>query len=223
MLRFSHLVSLLLREVSHTFQLYEDLVMRIWAAYWISYDHTKKWVSLEHKLNLTNQSEVWLRAVWAWSYPWCRSQRNNSLLAERLATEKLLSSENRGTTPRTPSPLGRSTSDPVWQRMKRNIPPCCLFYKLDLLYITYIRRSTVSKCTCIETRQRDTGCGIRLLSQCLRCDICNTAKTTVITESEHASRLYITLEMLLTRIDRVQSSETTPQHRWHKAIIQHFL
>lgn len=37
-----YLVSLFLRKVSHTLQLYEDLVMRIWAAYWISYKTTVK-------------------------------------------------------------------------------------------------------------------------------------------------------------------------------------
>lgn len=53
----SYLVSLFLCEVPHTFQLYKDLVMRIWATYRISCNIVERYKSLLCKLDLTNHKK----------------------------------------------------------------------------------------------------------------------------------------------------------------------
>lgn len=117
----SYLVSLFLCEVPHTFQLYKDLVMRIWATYRISCNIVERYKSLLCKLDLTNHKKEFIHiyqipnsAFTEVFYPRCRSLHSSSQPAELRAIEKQLSSKHQGTTPQTLSPLEHSTSDPVW-------------------------------------------------------------------------------------------------------------
>lgn len=109
LLNHYYLISLLLTEVSHTFELQEDLVMRIWAPNWISWKRN-------HRNWETEETKMWIHEMCnRTSYPLSHSLHSSSPLAELRATETAPPLKHWGTKTRTLSPLARSTSDLVWQ------------------------------------------------------------------------------------------------------------